>query len=291
MRKLASVVLIFALVAVIVVAQRGSRGGYGGRGPRRGYYEDYRTPREITQHGHETPTWTNAPGFGKDVFTFVRVKRARAPYSYGGPWDTDTPDSDLNLSYRLQQLTSIGVDPNGLFLRLTDEELADYPFIYMVEPGSLYLTEEETVALRHYLLNGGFLMLDDFWGDSEWAGMAGQMKKVFPDRNFVELPLDHPLYRCVFDIKSKDQIPAVDIGTASETTQMTWEPFHDGDVRTVHHRAIFDDKGRLMVIATHNTDNGDGWEWEGDNHYYFEHFSEKIAYPLAINIIFYAMTH
>ena len=291
MRKLASVVLIFALVAVIVVAQRGSRGGYGGRGFRRGYHEDYRTPREITQHGHETPTWTNAPGFGKDVFTFVRVKRARAPYSYGGPWDTDTPDSDLNLSYRLQQLTSIGVDPNGLFLRLTDEELADYPFIYMVEPGSLYLTEEETVALRHYLLNGGFLMLDDFWGDSEWAGMAGQMKKVFPDRNFVELPLDHPLYRCVFDIKSKDQIPAVEIGTASETTHITWEPFHDGDVRTVHHRAIFDDKGRLMVIATHNTDNGDGWEWEGDNHYYFEHFSEKIAYPLAINIIFYAMTH
>jgi len=291
MRKLASAVFIFALVAVIVVAQRGSRGGYGGRGFRRGYHEDYRTPREITQHGHETPTWTNAPGFGKDVFTFVRVKRARAPYSYGGPWDTDTPDSDLNLSYRLQQLTSIGVDPNGLFLRLTDAELADYPFIYMVEPGSLYLSDEEAVALRHYLLNGGFLMLDDFWGDSEWAGMAGQMKKVFPDRNFVELPLDHPLYRCVFDIKSKDQIPAVEIGTASETTHITWEPFHDGDVRTVHHRAIFDDKGRLMVIATHNTDNGDGWEWEGDNHYYFEHFSEKIAYPLAINIIFYAMTH
>src|SRR6266513_2927905 len=235
MRKLASAVLIFALVAVIVVAQRGSRGGYGGR------------------------------------------------------WDTDTPDSDLNLSYRLQQLTSIEVDPNGLFLRLTDEELADYPFIYMVEPGSLYLSDEEVVALRHYLLNGGFLMLDDFWGDSEWAGMAEQMKKVFPNRGFVELPLDHPLYRCVFNIKSKDQIPAVDIGTASETTHVTWEPFHDGDVRTVHHRANFDDKGRLMVIATHNTDNGDGWEWEGDNHYYFEHFSEKIAYPLAINIIFYAM--
>ena len=291
MKKLIPAVIIFALVAVIVVAQRGSRGGYGGRGPRRGYYEDYRTPREITQHGHETPTWTNAPGFGKDVFTFVRIKRARASYSYGGPWETDTPDSDLNLSYRLQQVTAIEVDPNGLFLRLTDEELADYPFIYMVEPGSLYLTDEEAVALRHYLLNGGFLMLDDFWGDSEWAGMAEQMKKVFPERNFVVLPLDHPLYRCVFDIKSKDQIPAVDIGTASETTHMTWEPFHDGDVRTVHHRAIFDDKGRLMVIATHNTDNGDGWEWEGDNHYYFEHFSEKIAYPLAINIIFYAMTH
>src|SRR6266576_799032 len=99
MKKLASTVLLFVLVAVIVVAQRRFRGD-GGRGYyQRDYYEDVRTPREITQHGNETPTWTNAPGFEKDVFTFVRIKRASAPYRYsGGPWDTDTPDSDLNLS-------------------------------------------------------------------------------------------------------------------------------------------------------------------------------------------------
>src|SRR5437588_6497960 len=228
MRKLASVVLIFALVAVIVVAQRGFRGGYGGRGPRRGYYEDYRTPREITQHGHETPTWTNAPGFGKDVFTFVRIKRARASYSYGGPWETDTPDSDLNLSYRLQQVTAIEVDPNGLFLRLTDEELADYPFIYMVEPGSLYLTDEEAVALRHYLLNGGFLMLDDFWGDSEWNNAERVLKQVLPEHSFVELPLDHPVYHCVFEIKAKYQVPNSRLGMQSEfdPEHRTWELNH-----------------------------------------------------------------
>ena len=289
MKKFASAVVILVLVAGIVIAQRGFRGG--GRGFRRGYYEDYRTPREITQHGNETPTWTNAPGFENDVFTFVRMKRASAPYRYsGGPWDTDTPDSDLNLSYRLQQVTSLKVDPNGLFLRLTDEELADYPFIYMVEPGSLELNDEEAVALRNYLLNGGFLMLDDFWGEREWAGMAEQMKKVFPNRDFVELPLDHQLYQCVLHIQSKGQVPNVWLGTQSEfdPQHVTWER---PDATVVHHRAIFDDKGRMIVIATHNTDNGDGWEWEGDNHYYFEHFSEKIAYPLAINIIFYAMTH
>ena len=126
MKKFALPVVVLVLVAGIVLAQRGYRRGYGGRGFWRGSYEDYRTPREITQHGNETPTWTNAPGFENDVFTFVRMKRASAPYSYsGGPWDTDTPDSDLNLSYRLQQVTSLKVDPNGLFLRLTDEELAD----------------------------------------------------------------------------------------------------------------------------------------------------------------------
>ncbi len=291
MKQFACAVVVLVLVAGMALAQRGYRGGYGGgRGYRRAYYDDYRTPREIPQHGNETPTWTNAPGFEKDVFTFVRMKRVRAPYSSGGTWETDTPDSDLNLSYRLRQVTSLQVDPNGLFLRLTDEELADYPFIYMVEPGSLELTDDEALALRRYLLNGGFLMLDDFWGEREWAGMAEQIKKAFPDRDFVELPLDHPLYRCVLRIQSKGQVPNVYLGTQSEfdPEHRTWER---PDRKVVHHRALFDDKGRMMVIATHNTDNGDGWEWEGDNHYYFEHFSEKIAYPLAVNILFYAMSH
>src|SRR6185436_16661556 len=101
MKKFAYVAVTLVLMAGIVVAQR--RFG-GGRGFRRGFSEDYRTPREITQHGNETPTWTNAPGFESDVFTFVRMKRSHAPYGYGGGWSTDTPDSDLNLSYRLQQV-------------------------------------------------------------------------------------------------------------------------------------------------------------------------------------------
>ena len=180
------------------------------------------------------------------------------------------------------------VDPDGLFLRLTDNELVDSPFIYMVEPGSLSLRDEEVLALRNYLLNGGFLMLDDFWGEDEWENVESEFKKVFPDRSFVELPLNHALYHCVFDIKAKGQVPNVQTGTASEHTGVTSERW---DSKEVHHRVIFDDKGRILVIATHNTDNGDGWEWEGDNHYYFEHFAEKIAYPLAINIIFYSMTH
>jgi len=154
----------------------------------------------------------------------------------------------------------------------------------------LMFSDEEVVILRKYLLNGGFLMFDDFWGDSAWSNVEHEMKRVFPDRSFNELALDHPVYHCVFDIKSKGQVPNVHTGTESQHTGITWE-YHDGDTRTVHHRAIHDDKGRMMVIATHNTDNGDGWEREGEDEYYFKNFSEKIAYPLGINIIFYAMTH
>jgi hypothetical protein len=150
------------------------------------------------------------------------------------------------------------------------------------------LSQREITALRKYLLNGGFLWLDDFWGEAEWENCEDVMRKVVPEYRVTELLLDHPIYHCVFDIKAKTQVPAVAIGVESEITGITWERT---DAKEVHHRAIFDDKNRLIVLATHNTDNGDGWEREGENDYYFHNFSEKAAYPLAINVLFYIMTH
>lgn len=295
MKRLVPVVMLFLVVTGMVMAQRRFGGGGRGRGGGGGWGESYipdsaRTAREAESHSTGTPEWKNTVGFEKDVFTFTRIRRGRSDYGSGGSWSTDAPDSDLNFSFRLQQMTSLKVDPDGRFLWLTDKELSDHPFIYMVEPGSLYLTDPEIEALRKYLLNGGFLMLDDFWGEEEWAGMADVLKKVFPDRNFMDIPLEHPIYHCVFEIKAKGQVPNIRLGTASEfdPEHRTWERY---DAKEVHHRAIFDDKGRMMVIATHNTDNGDGWEREGESDYYFHNFSEKIAYPLGINIIFYAMTH
>ena len=108
----------------------------------------------------------------------------------GGGWSTDYPDSDFNFSYRLQQLTSLKVNPDPIILRLTDDELFDYPFIYMIEPGALVFDEQEVAALRKYLLNGGFLMVDDFWGDYEYQNFYEQIKRVFPEpqREPQELP-------------------------------------------------------------------------------------------------------
>lgn len=287
MKKFGLIILIGLLTLSVVLAQRRGRGGYG-----RGYWgespisEDARTAREVPSHSTGTPTWTNAPGFEKDVWTFARIKRGQSPYRGRGSWSTDAPDSDLNLSFRLQQMSSMKVDPDGRFLWLTDKDLAEYPFIYMVEPGSLSLTDPEVEALRKYLLNGGFLWFDDFWGEAEWNWMAGIMKQVFPKLDFEELTLDHPIYHCVFEIKAKNQVP--NIGYMYRNDGVTWERF---DAREVHHRAIFDGKGRMMVIATHNTDNGDGWEREGEDTDYFKQFSEKTSYPLAINVVFYMMTH
>ncbi|MEO8426014.1 MAG: DUF4159 domain-containing protein [Verrucomicrobiota bacterium] len=252
----------------------------------------YQTAREAESNSVGTPNWTVEKGFQKDVFTFVRIKySSRGGYgrwSGYNRWEIDFPDSDLNLSYRLQQLTSLKVDPDTRVIEITDKELFDYPWIYIVEPGGLQFTDEEVPILREYLLNGGFLMVDDFWGEAEWANFYREIKRVFPARELIELPLDHPIYHCVFDITSKGQVPNIHLGVQSQYTGVTWER---PDAKDVHHRAIFDDKGRMMVIACHNTDNGDGWEREGESDYYFHNFSEKIAYPLGINIIFYAMTH
>jgi hypothetical protein len=290
MNKRTGVLLPVAFLALAgaVLAQRFGGLRFGGG---RGFGADVRTAREIPSGSTGTPEWVNPVGFEKDVFTFARVRYGQGGgFGRGGSWQTDTPDSDLNFSYRLQQMTSMKVDPDGRFVNLTDPDLSHFPFIYIVEPGRLYFSDEEAAILRKYLLNGGCLMLDDFWGEDAWANMASQIRKALPEREFVELPLDHPIYHCVFDIRSKGQVPNIGLGTASQSDpeHRTWER---EDAQTVHHRAIFDDKGRIMVIATHNTDNGDGWEREGENHFYFENFSEKIAYPLGINIVFYAMSH
>ncbi len=290
-------VLLLLLAAGIGMAQRWG-GGWGGGEHWRPEYETCRTAREVESHSTGTPNWTNEPAFEKDVFTFARIRRGRIPYWSGsrraGEWWTDFPDSDLNLSYRIQQMTSIKVDPDGRVLNLTDKELLDYPWIYMVEPGSLLLTEEEVLILRKYLLNGGVLMADDFWGPVQWANFEREAQRALPGREFVELEMVHPIFHCVFDLnvpKNQLQTPNIAQGIRSQGNGVTWE-YHDGvQCIDVHIKAVLDAKGHIMIIACHNVDNGDGWEREGEDDYFFHEFSEKRAFPLGINIIFYVMTH
>ncbi len=210
----------------------------------------------------------------------------------GGPWSIDFPDSDLNFSFRLQQLTSLKVNPQPIIRRLTAPDLCDYPFLYLIEPGhGLSFSPEEAAALRHYLLKGGFLMVDDFWGDREYESFYRQIKSVFPEDKYEpkELSLDHKIFQCVYPLKEKPQVPSINFW-GGPGSNVTWEP-RDSDTSVVHYRGIEDDKGRLMVIICHNTDLGDGWEREGENEDYFHEMSEKKSYPMGINIVTYAMTH
>jgi hypothetical protein len=239
------------------------------------------------------PNWQADAAFKTDVFTFARVRYGSwggRRGSWGGGWRTDYPDSDLNFSFRLQQLTSLKVEPNPVIVDLTDDKLFDYPFIYMIEPGALEFTDEEVAALRRYLLNGGFMMVDDFWGDDEWENFYTQIKRVFPDREIDDLELDHEIFHCVYDLKEKPQVPSIGWARHEDPTITTDRPYDPGS-RDVSYRAFYDDKGRMAMIICHNTDLGDGWEREGESEAYFREFAEKRSYPMGINIVFYAMTH
>lgn len=220
---------------------------------------------------------------------FVRVKyhfKAETTPSeqdfYGEPWYIDAPASEQNLSRRLKTVTSIEVgDP--LVVPLDDPRLFTYPWIYIVEPGNLQMTEAEVSTLREFLLRGGTAMFDDFHGPIEWDNLVAQMKRVFPDRQIVEVPKDHPVYTCFYRV---DQYPQV-AGLGSFLSGRSWEK--GGFV--AHLRTIFDDTGRPMVFINWNTDMGDGWEWSNAEEYpdYIKYTS--MAYRMGINEIVYALTH
>ena len=234
--------------------------------------------------------WEIEREFEHDVFTFVRIQYdSFGSFGWWVRWDNDYPDSDWNFSYRLQQLTSLKVAPNSRVIRLSDPELFGYPFIYMAGVGKITLSQQEQSALRRYLLNGGFVMMDDFWSPEGWAHVLSEMRGVFPDREPTELSLEHPIFHIVYDLKELPQV--VDIRTWSDGYAFEhWHGDSGGD-ESPHFWAYFDDRGRMVALLCHNNDLGDGWEREGENQEYFRQFSEKRSYPMGINIVTYAMTH
>lgn len=274
--------LWISLVALLLLSSgllAMQRGGWGRRS---------RGQADLNQR-NGVPVWDHDERFQHDSFTFARVIYDSYGRGWGRGWDTDAPDSDLNFSLRLQQLTSMKVNPIPVQLRLTDPRIFDYPFLYMIEVGGISLDEAEMTAMRRYCMSGGFIMIDDFWGDYALEHLLQTLKRVFPDRAPYEVPLEHEIFQCVYPLKEKPQIPSIN---SWRSTGQTFE-WHggEGDTRNVHYLAINDDAGRIVMFICHNTDLGDGWEQEGADRGYFEEFAVKKSYPLGINIVTYALTH
>ena len=227
-------------------------------------------------------------------FNFCRVAFRHNPRGDGGGWAVDYPRADTHLSIRLSELTKtlISMDgagePNHLVVRLTDDELFQCPFVMMTEVGALYVDEIEAKRLRAYLLKGGFLWADDFWGSYAWEVWANEIGKVLPRGEYpiVDLPLDHPIFHTQFDVQRVPQISSINfwMGSGGRTSE------RGADSAEPHARAIMDRQGRMMVFITHNTDLGDSWEREGDDPQYFYHFAVA-GYSLGVDVLLYAMTH
>jgi hypothetical protein len=202
----------------------------------------------------------------------------------GWGWATDYPGGDCKFMGGVHRLTGINVHPNPNVIEILDDNIYKFPFVYAVEVGQMYIDDKEAARLREYLLRGGFMHVDDFWGGRQAANFVEMIEKVFPDREIKELPLSHPVFHTFFDIKEVMQIPNRSRGC--DPRSETWEQQDDTEPRIL---GISDDQDRLMVLITYNSDLGDAWEYM-DYPCYLEKYS-GMAYRLGINFMIYAMTH
>lgn len=201
----------------------------------------------------------------------------------GWGWATDYPGGDCKFMGGVHRLTGIRVHPNPNVVEILDDRIFDFPFVYAVEVGGMYLGEQEAARLREYLLRGGFMHVDDFWGGEQRDNFVEQMQKVFPEREIVDIPLSNPIFHTFFDIEEVMQIPGQGRGCGNGPT---WEQSDDREPRI---EGILDDEGRVMVVITYNSDLGDAWEYM-DLPCYPQKFSGQ-AYRLGVNFMIYSMTH
>jgi hypothetical protein len=229
------------------------------------------------------------------AFTFCRLRYdavAREPGGRG--WRTDFPWAEINLMTRLADLTKIGIsrdsagDPNHYVVPLTDRRLFTCPFLMATDVGTMGLSPEEAGALRDYLLKGGFLWVDDFWGERAWEHWTGEIGKVLPPGEYPirDVPLDDPVFSALYNVERVPQISSIQFwrGSGGVTTSERW------DSEVPHARSIRDAQGRIMVFMTHNTDISDAWEREGDDEEYFFQFAHD-GYAVGINVVLHAMSH
>jgi hypothetical protein len=215
---------------------------------------------------------------------------ARLAYSdeFGPPdddarraWMVDSPAAERHFLQGVRRLSNVNNRSKEVYVRATDEELFDYPWLYAVEPGSWDLTEKEAQALRQYMLRGGFMVFDDFHGEWGWTMFMRSFQRIFPDRAVVDIDGSDEIFHVLYDTPIGEQIPGIQFLMTGQTFE------YDGV--TPQWRGVYDDQGRLMAIINFNMDLGDAWE-HADEPQYPERYT-AMAYRFGINYIIYSMTH
>lgn len=242
-----------------------------------GNFRQRRRPQAVQQ-----PT---GPSFGE--YTFVRTIYDTPPRGYGrrsgsGPW-TDYPEADNNFIVGLREWagTNLKIAPRPESLEILDERIFDYPILYVVEPGSMELSTEQAARLREYIMRGGFMFLDDFWGEYEWENVQEQLHKVLPEYEIKDLPLSHPIFHSYLDVEEVVQVPNVYNAMRGETSEK-------GGI-VPHYMGIENKNGRMVAFIARNCDLGDAWEWINDSRYPVKYGLP--AYKVGINVVIYAMSH
>ena len=263
--------LLPIVVAVSVQAQQyyGRRGGWRA-GPMREGLPEVRT------------------GFMFCRLLYTSVRRERGGYG----WNTDYPGSDHNFTLRMSQLTTAGMsqwsdgEPGYAVVRPTDPELFQCPFLFASDVGTAGFSNDEVLSLREYLLKGGFLWVDDFWGERAWYHWTAELRRILPGAEIIDLTPEHPLFSNVFLVRRIPQVPSIQHWRRSGGA--TSERGSESEHPTL--RAAVDESGRILVLMSHNTDIADGWEREGEEEAFFDSFSPE-SYAIGANVAVWSMTH
>ncbi len=200
----------------------------------------------------------------------------------GTAWAVDYPRGDRYYAKILRRLTTIDVRSVEQPVNLEDgDDVYDWPFMIVGLPGFWDLTDEQVTKLRDYLLRGGFLIADSFFGTSEWEGFIEGMRRVFPDRDIIDLPDDHPLLHTVYDLDTRGQVP--------NWNSLRFGGGYRNDGAVPHWRAILDDEGRVMVMIAFNNDLGDSYQWADDPEY--PAAGASLGLRMGVNTAVYALSH
>ena len=200
----------------------------------------------------------------------------------GSSWSQDYPRADRHFAQAMRRLTRVNARSSEQPVNLDDgDDVYNWPWLCAGEMGDWKLTDDQVKRLRDYLLRGGFLMLDDFWGTEEWDRFNETMKAIFPDRQIVEIDNEDAIFHSVYDLDDRYQIPG-QWALARGTT-------YRNDGYKAYWRGIYDDNNRLMVAMCFNSDVGDSWEW-ADEPRYDEKYS-ALGIRIGVNYVVYSMTH
>ena len=203
----------------------------------------------------------------------------------GGSWTVDYPRGDRFLAQALRRLTRIDVRSVEQPVSPDDgDDIYNWPYLHVGMPSNWNLTGQQAAKIREYLLRGGFLLCDSFFGTREWEGFEIGMNKIFPNREIIDIPEGDPVFGIVYEIRDKYQV-----ANYRSMLRSGGAVTYRADGKEPKWRGIRDDKGRLVVVMTFNNDLGDSWQL-ADSVAYPEKYS-ALGLRLAVNFISYTLSH
>jgi hypothetical protein len=233
------------------------------------------------EHEMQNPAEDPADAWERTEFAFARLRyRSNRNRSYGSRWGIDANKSERQFIQGLRRLTRIHARSVEQVVDIDSDDVYDWPWLYAVGVGDWALTESHVRRLRNFFQRGGFLMVDDFHNEREWASFMAGVARILPAHQVVELQDDDAIFHTVYNLSERVRVPGLNVVHGDQIERGGVFP---------HWRGVLDERGRVVIAICFNMDLGDAWEW-ADLPDYPERYA-SLAYRIGVNYVTYAMTH